>query len=122
MPIIAQGRMYLLVSALLVAVSIAAAFCAGRFVGESDAKAKSEVALQYIEGSDSGAVLTVLTNAIERLRKDRIHEADLILTDYAKIRLAKVNACSKSAACATLAGDLLKSSAQFDRVQGIPQR
>ena len=84
---------------LSVAVAIAGAYFAGRYVGDYDSKKLHARALQLETATESADRLYVAGAVADLLRNSKSAEALQVLEQYASIQAPAVNECLKSPSC-----------------------
>ena len=106
---------------ILLVLSVAGAFAAGRYVGSSEAERRFSSLAMDIDGRRSVEALFVVDTAIERLQDSKVEDAHRILVRYAKLQIPAVIACSKSPMCTLFTRPMLQSPAQLEKVKSLDE-
>jgi len=104
---------------VLVVLSIAAAFVAGKYVGTYDAEQKFSTLGTEISNQTSVETLFMLNSVTVRLRESKFEEANVLLARYAQLQVPGVLACSKSPMCTRFSASHMPSPAELQQVGSL---
>ena len=104
---------------VLLILSVAGAFFAGRYVGSSDMEKKFSTLGTELSNRQSVETLFMLNSVIARLRESKVEEASMLLTRYAQLQVPGAIACSKSPTCTLFSGSHMPSAADLKRIGSL---
>ena len=104
---------------VLMVLSVAGAFFAGRYVGSSDTEKKFSTLGAELSNQQSVETLFILNSVIARLRESKVEEASTLLARYAQLQVPGVIACSKSPMCTLFSGSRMPSAADLKKVGSL---